>query len=327
MKYTRYQKPEYKGSRPPPSKRPRTSGVSIFFIMALVIAAAFISSGGGTPVDPNGPDGPPRLEPYYNASDYGEQKIVLPTDPQGEADNNLQLKTFLVEGCGEKTAMYFVIDTSGSMKFDNKLQKEQQALRDLLNVKRIGGKAVVGLATFSKGAKEEVPLSYIKDVEDDIDKAISSMNADGWTSTRDAMELAKDRLQKSIEAEEFPGYKYAVVLMTDGVPEIPDQPRTCIVTAPDPNLASGQRCFAEEQDPRVPVNIAEEITRLGVEIYAVNIYSPNNPPSDAAMYPYLKELLQGMATPPLDDHYFESLEGNNLDKVLGKICSPVEQYN
>jgi hypothetical protein len=312
---------EPRGSRPPPSKRPRTQAISIFMVMGLVIAGAFVASGGGTPVDPNGPGGPPTLEPHFNIEDYPRQRVVLPSDPQSQADTNLQLKTFNVNNCGKNSAMIFLIDTSGSMKFANKIGATKTALNYFLD--NLGGKSVVGLYSFSKDVKELVPINYYKDSKPELDKAINGLKPDGHTRTRDGMALVKEKMKEVIEEKAYPGYKYSLIIMTDGVPEIPpDKPRNCYVTAYDPNTAPALRCFAREQDPRVPTNLANEIKMMGVGIYSVNIYSPNYP-SDVVMFPYLEALLKEISSPPVESHYFSSVNGANLEKILESVVASI----
>src|SRR5258707_1286221 len=108
-----------------PLKGAKSPGIGYIYVLVLLfvaIAVGTVLSGGFVPVDPNGPGGPPSLPPYFNASDYGRQKIVMPPgaltpDPRG----NLQLKTFFVKTCGLNTAVDFLIDTSGSMSQDGKI--------------------------------------------------------------------------------------------------------------------------------------------------------------------------------------------------------------
>lgn len=312
---------EPRGSRPPPSKRPRTGAISVFFIMGLVIAGALVASGGGNPVDPNGPGGPPTLEPHFNIEDYPRQQIVMPKDPQANADNNLQLKTFNVSNCGKNSAMIFLIDTSGSMKFAGKMDNTKNALQYFVD--NLGGKSVIGIYTFSKDVKEEVPINFYKDVKTQVDETIDELRPDGWTRTRDGMVLVQSKMAEVIQESAYPGYKYSLVLMTDGVPEVPPtQPRNCYVTAADPNTAPALRCFAREQDPRVPTNVADEIKGMGVDIYSVNIYSPNYP-SDVVMFPYLEALLKEVASAPTDTHYFSSVNGANLSKILESVVASI----
>ncbi len=289
--------------------------------MGLVIAGAFLSSGGGTPVDPNGPGGPPTLEPYFDRADYPQQQIVLPKDPQSKADKNLQLKTFNVSHCGENSAMIFLIDTSGSMKFANKMENTKDAMRYFVD--QLGGKSVIGIYTFNKDVDEEIPISYYKDVKTDVDEAIDAMKPEGHTRTRDGMALVRTELRKVIDEKAYPGYKYSLILMTDGVPEIPPpEPRDCYVRYPDPNTAPAERCFAKEQDPRIPNDIAKEIKDRGTDIYSVNIYSPSYA-SDAFMFPYLEGLLKEVASTPTDSHYYSSINAGNLKKILETVVQDI----
>jgi len=117
-----------KGSRPPPTSRPSTSSLSVLFVMAFVIAGAFVASGNVTPVDPNGPGGPPSLPPYYNSADYPVQHIVTPTGGYANSKQNLQLQTFNVDNCGNNSVILFVTDVSGSMQFFNKMNNEKKAM-------------------------------------------------------------------------------------------------------------------------------------------------------------------------------------------------------
>lgn len=314
-----------KGSRPPPSKRPSTSSLSILFVMGLVVVGAFVASGNLVPVDPNGPGGPPTLQPYYNPADYPAQQIVTPTGGFSTGKKNLQLETFNVDNCGQNSVMLFVIDTSGSMQFDGKLQNEKQALSYFTS--RMGGLSAIGINEFSDIAKQDLPLNYYKDVKPQVKQVINGLDADGYTKTRDAMQMAYSELKQSINNDDYPGYKYNVVLLTDGVPEVPP-PRTCYVQFADPNTAPLERCFAQEQDPTVPTNIPDEIRALGADVYVINVYSPDYH-SDAEMFPYLNTLLQKVASQPLNTHYYVSINGSTLNQVLQNIDSSIcyDQYN
>jgi von Willebrand factor type A domain len=308
------------GSRPPPQKRPSTSSLSILFVMGLVVVGAFIASGSITPVDPNGPGGPPTLQPYYNPADYPAQHIITPTGGFQTGKQNLQLQTFQVDNCGENSAILFVIDTSGSMSYANKMVNTKNALKYFMS--KMGGKSVIGIDTFSKDVHADIPLNYYSDAKTKINQVIDGLKPDGWTSTRDALQMAYGQLKDSITNEDYPGYSYNVVLMTDGVPEIPDQPRTCEVQVPEPLLASGVRCFAQEEDPRVPVNIPDEIKNLGVDVYAINVYSTNFH-SDVLLFPYLDTLLKQVASQPTASHYFVSTNASNLSQILQNIGSSI----
>lgn len=304
------------------SKSPGIGYIYVLVIMFLAIAMGTVMSGGFVPVDPNGPGGPPTLEPYFDPQDYGQQKIILPTgaltpDPKG----NLQLKTFTVNTCGQKTAMLFVIDTSGSMQFEDKMPKTQEALRAF--TKNLPGKTALGMITFSAQVQDRVPLSYYRDVKGQVATTITGLKPDGWTVTRSAFQRAKQVLSDAITQNKFPGYKYSLILMTDGVPEIPqfpDQPaRQCYVEVPDPLV--GTRCFSVAQDPRVPTNLAQDIKNLGVNIYTIGIYSENS--SDRLLKPYLEKLLKEIPSQPVDKHYFSSPKAENLTKIFDDLVTNI----
>lgn len=325
----RYVRPIQKTSGRPlrGAKSPGIGYIYILLTMMIAIAAATLLSGGFVPVDPTGPGGPPTIEPYYDPDDYGKQNIIMPTGPDSGAQKNLQLKTFTVNTCASKTAFDFLIDTSGSMKFSGKMNNTQTALREFM--KNLAGKSVVGIQTFSKDVKEQVPLNYYKINKEEVNTAINGLEPDGYTRTRDGFQIAKQKLIEAMNSRKFPGYKYSLIVMTDGVPEIPpDQPRTCIKEADDPNTAPAKRCFAKEQDPRIPTNLADDIKNIGVTIYTINIYSPDYP-SDTVMLPYLEALLKEVATQPSSTHYYSSINAGNLQKVFEDmttiICDPQNQ--
>jgi len=290
--------------------------------MGLVVVGAFIASGNFSPVDPNGPGGPPTLAPYYNSADYPKQNIVMPTGNQPGAQKNLQLKTFGVDNCGENTVIFFIVDKSGSMAYANKIGNTKKAMQYFVG--NMGGLSAIGIETFSKDVVTDVPLNYYKDVKPQVNQVISGLTADGWTRTKDAMQEAYDQLKKSIKDEDYPGYAYNLILMTDGVPEVPpDQPRTCYVTTPDPNDAPALRCFAKEEDPTVPVDIPQKIRDLGVDIYTINLYSPSWH-SDVVMFPYLQHLLRDqIASSPTSTHYYVSTNASNLSDILKNIESNI----
>lgn len=311
------------GSRPPlPYRSGHTSAASIVAIMGLVIAGAFVTSGSVVPVDPNGPGGPPTLEPYYDPEDYPKQNIVPPTGGFGYKDNNLQLKTFNVDACAQNTALIFLVDTSGSMANDNKMNNLKSAMRYFTS--RMGGKSVIGIYTFSKDIDEAVPINLYKDVRKDVDDAINSFPTDGWTRTKDGMALVYERIKEMIDDDVYPGYKYNLIVLTDGVPEIPPpQPAgECIFQTPDPNLAPAQRCFARSQDPRAPVNIPNDIKAMGVSIFTINIYSTTKE-SDVRMFPYLEALLKEISSPDIKEHYFTTIHANNLQSILNTISNAI----
>jgi len=301
--------------------------------MFILIVSGSVLSGGMIPVDPNGVGGPPTLPPYYGANGgMDEQQIVLPSgaltpDPKG----NLQLKTFKVNVCGKNTVVDFLIDTSTSMKFDGKMDKTKAALTAF--TKKMTSTSVIGIQTFSAKADERVHLDYYNKQAGQVSAVIQGLDANGWTVTRDGFELAKQSISDAITSGKFPSYHYALVLISDGVPEIPpDQHPNCEAKATEPALAPADRCFAKEQDPRpndvIQTDIPKDLKALGVEIYSVGIYSPTFP-SDVALKPNLEAMLKEVASLPSNTHYFDSYQGTNLDQILNLIftsmCAPIDE--
>jgi hypothetical protein len=304
-----------------PNRGSISPGIGYLYVlvaMFMIIGAGTLLSGGFVPVDPNGPGGPPTLEPYFNIVDYGKQQIIMPSNANRGADNNLQLKTFKVNVCGAKSAVMFVVDTSGSMKFEGKMKKTQEGLLGFL--KDYSGSGVVGLIRFSNEAQELVPLSKMKDVRSAVSDAVRTLKPDGYTHTREAMSLAKQRIVDTMSAKKFPDYKYTLVLLTDGVPE-QKEPRHCYYAVPDPNIPPpDKRCFAQEQDPTYPPDLAGDLKQLGVEIYSINIYSPTYA-TDKIMLPYLEKLLKSVASKPSAPYYQQSVNASDITTVLKTVSN------
>jgi hypothetical protein len=288
--------------------------------MFVAITAGSVLSGGNVPVDPTGPGGPPTLPPYFDQSDYDQQKIVLPSGAltPNPSDKELQLKTFTVNTCGTTTAVDFLIDTSASMEDYGKIDKVKTALQNL--EKKFSKRTAISIQTFNAAVQQPVPWGLYKDNKTQVDATFAGLKPQGWTTTRDGFKAALQNLQTAIQGNKYPGYHYALVLMTDGVPEIPPtQPRTCEAQFPDPYEAPAQRCFAKEEDPRIPSDLSAQVKALGVQIYSIGIFSELS--SDVLMEPYLTKLLQEVASPPLNTHYYGTLDANGIDTILTNLFS------
>lgn len=322
--------------------------------MLLAVAGAVVLTGGSIPINPNAPGGPPTLPPYFNANnDLDEQKIVLPSgaltpDPK----ENLQLQTFKVNVCGQTSAIDILIDTSGSMTDENKIGKLKEALKTF--TKEFSGSTAVTIQTFSDKIKEKVPWGLYKNNKTQVQDTINNLDAKGWTRMRDGFKLAKDKLALAINQDKFPGYNYFLLLISDGVPEIPppegaspydpdkcDLPnvpappgdtRQCYVRVCDPVTAPALRCFAKKQDPRSspgdPTNFAKQIKDMGVSIYAIGLYADSS--SDRKLRNWLEPLLQEVVSEPVSTHYY-AYDGKKeklkkiFESITSKICE--EQSN
>ncbi len=289
----------------------------IVLIMASLVGLSFFMVGGSFPTMT------PSITPATNT---GKQEIVF-SQVQDPGKKNLQLQTFTVKNsCESKIAVDFLIDISGSMAFDGGIKQTNE--KNALNAftARMLDSSVIGIQTFSKPdlVREKIPISLYKDVKSQVTNTIKSLPADGATSTRDALNLAKQKLSEAITQNKFPDYKYVLILITDGVPEaepIRTDSASCLVVVQDTER-NVPRCFAKIQDPRIPTDVSAEIKSLGVEIYSLGITSPHS--SDRLLQPYLTKLLQDVASTPLSAHFYSSDNGadlkTQLDSVFKDIC-------
>jgi len=302
------------------SKRFKKGGINsgtlyVVVIMLLVTSLSFFLVGGNLFNMPTSPT--PAAYP-------GKQEIVFSSE---SAKKNLQLQTFTVKNtCESKIAVDFLIDISGSMGFDNGIKQTNEKNAVKAFTSRMVDKSVIGIQTFSSPqlVRENVPLSYYKDSKAQVQNTINTLPADGATSTRDAFNLAKQKLSAAISQKKFPGYKYVIILLTDGIPEaepIKTDSNSCEIVVQDTER-NVPRCFAKIQDPRIPTDISAEIKGQGVEIYSLALTSPHS--SDRALQPSLTKLLQDVASTPLSTHFYSSDNGQDLktqlDSVFTDIC-------
>jgi hypothetical protein len=330
-------KPETSGKPVKGSKSPGIGYLYVVVLLFLAIASGTLLSGGFVPVDPNSPAGPPTLAPYWNEFGQDGYEIIFPSatiDPK----NNLQLKTFKVNVCGSTSVINFLIDTSGSMIDDNKIYKLRDGLRTF--TKKLAPSAVIGMQTFSSVVQERVRLDYYSRNKVQVIANIENLNAGGWTRMRDGFQLAKTVLADAITKNRFPGYKYYLVVLGDGVPETPDATKSQKCQTPPgivpdplwdnpPGSGNGIRCFDPEQNPlgapSNPINLARDIKNLGAEIYTVGIFSPSAI-SDQTMKPYLETLFRTVASDPVSEHYYGTqLENVNLEEVLKNLTQALCQ--
>lgn len=328
-----------------PNTNSKSQGIGVLYIVIiffLALAGATWFSGGLIPVDPNGPEGPPTLPPYFGQDgNQDEQRIIYPPgaltpDPRG----NLQLKTFNVNVCGQRSAIDILIDTSGSMTDENKIGKIKDSLKAF--TKNFSGTTAVTIQTFSRDVKDEVPWDLYKNNKAEVQATIDSLPASGWTVMRDGFEMAKDKLSEAINQNKFPGYNYNLLLISDGVPEIPPpsgaspydfskcgmtdvtapagDDRDCFVRVCDTVTAPALRCFAKLQDPRAApgdtTNYSQIIKNMGVSIYAIGLYADSS--SDNKLRGWLEPLLKEVVSQPISTYYY-AYDSNTSEEKLKTI--------
>ncbi|MBU3978830.1 VWA domain-containing protein [Patescibacteria group bacterium] len=334
-----------------PNTKSKSQGIGVLYtiiILFLTLAAATWLSGGLIPVDPNGPEGPPTLPPYFGIDgDQDEQRIIYPPgaltpDPKG----NLQLKTFKVNVCGQKSAIDILIDTSGSMTDENKIGKIKDSLK--IFTKNFSNTTAVAIQTFSDQERDKVPWDLYKNNKQEVQTTINNLPAQGHTVMRNGFKLAKDKLNEAISQNKFPGYNYTLLLISDGVPEIPppsgaspydparcNEPnydpapagdnRNCYARVCDPITAPALRCFVKDQDPRIPTSLPQEIKNMGVSIYAIGLYADSS--SDNKLRDWLEPLLKEVVSQPVSTYYYAYDSKTSTEKlktifenIVTKIC-------
>lgn len=271
-------------------------------VIAATVGFAYYLTGGNLPSSKSS---------TYTTNNPGTQEIVFQqtNDP---SKKNLQLQTFTVKNaCVSKIAVDFLIDVSGSMRSNNKIEKEKEALRAF--TAKMTNDSVIGIQTFSDtgNIKERLPLSYFKDVKRQVESTINGLSPLGGTHTRSGFELANQKLADAINQNKFPGYKYNLVFLSDGIPEM--------AGATDCVARSGTRCFARAQDPREPINIPQGIKGLGVDIYSIAIISP----TEAAFEVPLKQLFRDVSSDPDSSYFYESADGENLTNILNSVFTNI----
>ncbi|MCL5439006.1 MAG: VWA domain-containing protein [Patescibacteria group bacterium] len=210
----------------------------------------------------------------------------------------LQLKTLKFKDCLNTITVDLLLDRTGSMgdltpSGQTKINRLKEAVLSLIS--KFNDNSIIGVQSFnSLSITNDVPISYYKDVKGMIPDKINSLSADGQTPTHDALVFSYGRLQEAVANPSFNGRKFNFILISDGEP------------------------VPSSQDPRLfNPNPADQIKNLGVNIYTLGIYDPNQ-----VKNPELANLLKSIASKP--ENYYEA---NNADEVSGlldtitaKIC-------
>lgn len=109
----------------------------------------------------------------------------------------------------------FVVDTSGSMANDSRLDTVKQGLKDFITDIKDSGKAGairVGLVGYSRDITASSDLGLISETSDTFSSTVEALEADGGTFTQEGLRKAKEMMAKSTSDNKM------IVLLTDGVP-------------------------------------------------------------------------------------------------------------
>lgn len=251
--------------------------------------------------------------PASTLTDPGETgELEVVDDPLSGGQKGLQLRTIKFRECANKAAVGLLVDQSGSMGFGNKAQSLKTALTTFTST--LGDQSVIGLYYFSRTPSEVVPFSRYKDVKGTVANAISRFSPYGPTYTRSAFQLISNRMIPALSA--FPNNSFALILLSDGIPET--DPRSCTAPACSPDR---QRCFATAEDPTVNPNLVDTVKQAGVRVFSIALYDAG----DTCFQNDLKSMMQRIASP---NSYYETPNASDLQKIYKeiaqKICNEVK---
>ena len=109
--------------------------------------------------------------------------------------------------------LVFVVDTSGSMKKENRLELVKHALR--LLVHQLDARDSIALVTFATDAKLVLPMTSATD-KATIETAIHALAADGNTNAEAGLKIGYAHLSDRFDGESV----HRVVLLSDGVANV-----------------------------------------------------------------------------------------------------------
>ncbi|MBI2443406.1 MAG: VWA domain-containing protein [Candidatus Levybacteria bacterium] len=253
--------------------------------------------------------------------------------------------------CLENKAFTFLLDVSGSMAQDNKIDELKNALNNFLALMQ--DTTAVSIIIFDGdseetpgGAKLLAPFGYYKDQQDSIGGLVNGLYPRSFTHMRTGFQLASSTLSSAMSLPQFTDYDHKLILFSDGVPEtVEDENRAeadglqdgqsssyCEVVFIKEGDGSDARCFSVAQDPRTPPSVADQIKfglQKPVELFSVGIVSgdPNDDPiRDFEMKPYLQQLLDDVASTPTETHSILLSDPKQLTSVFNlvfqNVCHP-----
>jgi len=216
-------------------------------------------------------------------------------------------------------AVDFLVDESSSMLSGSKMIQVKSVMKEY--IRTLPASSLVGIQSFAEppqAAKEEQAFVEVGPNRDNIvTKIDSSLNpGQNWaTYMREGFKLAQSKL-----ATKKPGYKYYLVLISDGVPEV----NICDEGTPKNGVCSNDsRNYDLGQDPTYTglgqPNIPAAIKSSGVKIYTVGIFNE----ADQQVNAQLETLLRSIASSP--SSYFQADDASQLTNVFSQLAKDICQ--
>lgn len=285
-------------------------------ILIVVLILAFLLAGGIYT----------RFSKFPNQGTYETELFGTGSSDQ----EGLQLGTFGVLQCKNKTAINFLIDNSGSMQFgepDSKIQQLKTALRTFAEYFPPTG--AIAMQTYSETVKERVPFSIFNESKSLFLAEVAAMGPQTATHSRDAFLVAENNI--NLGKGLFPDYQFSLVFISDGIPESRNGNTYCGGgscsggsctggTSPEycmqhPLADNACRCFDTNQDP---TDIATRIKANGIRIFTIAFTDDH---ADAKLNDKLQNLMRNVASGPND--YFHAPVNNQLTNIISLITNRI----
>ncbi len=270
----------------------------VILLLLLVIGSSILLTNGIFP-------------PQFNSYPQNTDVENVPVSPSSSSSpRSLQLKPiqFTQKQCGQTLAVDFLVDNSGSMSFGNKLTELKQGMIQFSQ--GFTDTTAIAVQKFSDKPSEVIPFSYYKDVRTQYSNYINSMSANGATYTKDAFVFTKQKMDAGIS--KFPNYKFALIFISDGVPETVQSDHECIPAYCRANC----QCFAPEQDP---TDVASQIKQEGIRIFTIAYVDK----SDTNLEQRLENLMSNVASSP--DDFYKAPDSNQISGILSQISQKLCQ--
>lgn len=248
-----------------------------------------------------------------------DQESILASQTPGPERHNLQLDTLKFIKCGETAAIDFLLDRSGSMR-GNKLDNLKSAINLFTN--KLSDNSVLGIQSFSDPThpqRVDIPISYYKDVKQIVVPITKSLDAEGSTYMRDAFELTRNELFSALDAKnndgskKFPDkYKFNLIFISDGVPELLDCSR---------QQHKDGICSTDSQNPIINPDISQQIKDKGITIFTIAYLDI----IDAGFNDSLEAIMKHIASKDTNGNafYFKAPINNQLDGILAQISTKI----
>jgi hypothetical protein len=302
-------------------KKPKIVKLDLFIlvVLTLVIGLSVLFVGGLNPGNNF------KLTPYSDTQSY------TPSNPsqQAGADKGLQLSLIKLKSCSSTVAVNFLVDNSGSMGWGKKLVNLRNAILSFKN--KLADESIIGLQTFSEDWENLIKPTEFKNVKESIHKTVCSIGKEGGTYTRDAFSKTEKVLDEAIA--KYPGYKFALIFISDGVPETMEEDNVkypdCLSSefcSSNPDTTNRCRCFAKKQDPTnfydtSLVDIPQRIKDKGVKIFSIAFVDT----ADAKINEKLESLLKRTASSPESEYYYRAPSEEDITTILEQIASKICQ--